>query len=228
MTQPQAPTEAYIERVVCQVTLNNDLESAKHEYRYTLMHFGDDQGEDSFYFFVPNARPDQIGELTATDGEHTSPSTHLTLEGEGTKILFSNLARVATGQPKILTFSYNAPTSALLYRGRLVNVCFYRVLLEHAYTVRAAKVIINLPRGSHVSKDVVNDDQIKGTKIEFEKDDLEKRKLYSFPTFFYRRKKIATLVIGFTIVFLGALLEASLETSITNGFAKFWNWYQAK
>lgn len=203
--------EEYIESIECKITFR-DLTNARHEYEYLLRHFGDEEGEDKFFFIVPNAQPGEIRDVIAYDGNTgDQPSISRIPLNKGTKLLFSNLSPVANGQPKLLKFSYDAPTSAFRHEGLISNVAFYRAELFHTYDVGTAIVEVVLPKGSRILKYVGNMKKFEGTTITFEEHHLKRDTLYTFPIFFHRRKALATLAAALGAASLGAFADETMS-----------------
>jgi hypothetical protein len=202
----------YIERLKCEFALGKGLGTARHSYQYVFKNFGDAPDEDSFYFIVPNATPNEVLNVVVSDDDDHSPSLSKLTHANGTKLIFSNLSSVAQGQSKKLSFSYDAPTSALLYQGFLINVCFYRPELFHTYTVQKAEVIITLPKGSRIIKWVGNATANK-TTLTFDEHDLSPRIMHTFPVFFHRRKTLLTLLAAVVPVILTAMFSATVKAA---------------
>jgi hypothetical protein len=198
--------EAFIQHIQCEITLLSDLYTANHTYHYSLRHFGDDAGEDKFYFVIPNATADQVVDIITKDNENHSPSYDKETLSTGTKLIFSNLAPVLPDQPKTLSFSYDAPSGAFLYRGYFIDVGFYRAELVHDFDATAATVTIKLPKGSYIAKYVGNATR-RGAIISFTESNISRGERRAFPIFFYRRKKVRTVLAFIGGPILGAILD---------------------
>lgn len=201
-----------IEMIECTIALRKDLSYAKHSYKYTLRNFGDEAGENSFYFVVPNAAANQIHHVMAYDGDTDhQPAMSKQPQARGTKLVFSNLSPVLPGQLKVFTFSYEAPTSAFTYKSVFGDVAFYRAELVHSYDTDKALVTLELPKGSRITDHVGNAKRAGSCSITFEENDLDRDRLYAFPIFFYRRRVLAAIGLFAVTALIGAFFEEVLK-----------------
>lgn len=195
---------AYAECVECKITFCEDISFATHEYHYSLRNFGYAEGENTFYFIVPNAEPHQVKNEVAFEGDNPikiskKPYSH------STTLVLENLAPLTDGNAKTLRFSYDAPTSRLMHHGLFVSTGYYHAELIHEFEItKSEKVIINFPKGTRIKSSIDMPARIEGTTASFEAYNISRGEMRKFSVFFrlYRKRQILLAAVGLAVLFL--------------------------
>jgi hypothetical protein len=176
---------AYVEYVECKISFFQDISFAKHEYNYTLKNFGYSEGEWQFHFSIPNATPNQVNAGDAFEG--VDESNKLTVDkvffNGGTKLILRNL--LPASDVRTLRFSYDAPTTHMIYQGENVRVAYYQAELFHDFVItKSEKVIINFPKNTNITPPINVPAKINDATVIFEAYNIPRGERRLFPIFF--------------------------------------------
>lgn len=143
------------EEFKCQIKLlGPDLKNASHVLEYVLAATGGPV--QTFEWIIPNASRNQVEQIQITEEgpgveekgypkHDLKPVTLGSGTGEATLLLITYATPLLAGQKKVLTFSYTAPTSALVQRRLTYVRGTYIARFEHRFEIDRFSLKIILP-----------------------------------------------------------------------------------
>jgi hypothetical protein len=175
---------AYVELLECQITFCADISFAQHEYYYDVRNFGYREGEDSFYFKIPNARPEQVTEVTAAHNKEELKRIRKEPFEGGARLTFK-IPPPIRDNVKLLRFSYKAPSTHWIYQNKSISVGSYHAELYHDFEItKYEKVIIKFPDGTDISPPLNIAAEVNKATVTFEAFNVSRGEKRTFPIFF--------------------------------------------